>query len=276
MLPSFTAADLNHGPTKPPDDKEKTPDLSEGEDSHMTTEPEIRFRFSSMPKNPAVGFLFGSDTQLCDVFLGTKEQKISGRMFAITFNDKGDLVMKTFSNNYTKMKFGEQKWFKRGCFTFTLYPYCKMISVKVAKDLEFKIHVPSRPNFKEQYAVERDSFRERCENALTSMGQLGIAIPTATAQVSGQATASQEQNPNYLLKRKIGSGSFGNVFTARQMPSRAKVASKKFKNSTPEWKTEVDLLKEISHHVSRVLGIPFLGNRQRCLETYSWLHRLLP
>jgi hypothetical protein len=111
-----------------------------------------------------------------------------------------------------------------------------------------------------EYAALRDSFRDRCKKALPSVGQLGVASQTATAQVSGHATAVREQLPYYLLKRKIGNGSFGDVFTARQMPSGAKVAAKRFKSTAAEWKKEVNILKEISHHVSRAPEFFFSGN----------------
>ncbi|KAF6221946.1 hypothetical protein HO133_001914 [Letharia lupina] len=50
------------------------------------SEPALQITFSREPKNPELGYLLGSDRELCDILLGCPDDSISHLMFAISFN----------------------------------------------------------------------------------------------------------------------------------------------------------------------------------------------
>ena len=78
--------------------------IFEGEDS----EPTLQITFSKRPKNPELGYLLGSDRELCDIFLGTSDQYVSRKMFAISFNQYNEVTMKTSSSNLTVVDYSKQ------------------------------------------------------------------------------------------------------------------------------------------------------------------------
>ena len=72
------------------------------------SEPALQITFSKTPKNPELGYLLGSDRELCDIYLGNLDEYISGKMFAIFFNQYNEVIMKSSSRNSTVVKYSTQ------------------------------------------------------------------------------------------------------------------------------------------------------------------------
>ena len=53
---------------------------------------QIQLTFDDKPKNLDKGFVFGSDPQICDVFLGERVAGFSAQKFCITFNERGEVI----------------------------------------------------------------------------------------------------------------------------------------------------------------------------------------
>ncbi|KAG4278829.1 mutagen sensitive-59 [Fusarium proliferatum] len=66
----------------------------------------LRFTTAHRPKNPSVGFIFGSDDRKCDILLSTTRRTgISGKQFAITFHTTtGAVIIRNLSKQRTKIK----------------------------------------------------------------------------------------------------------------------------------------------------------------------------
>lgn len=72
------------------------------------SEPALQITFSKSPKNPDLGYLLGSDRDICDIFLGDLDECISRKMFAISFNQYNEVIMKSSSRNKTVVRYGTQ------------------------------------------------------------------------------------------------------------------------------------------------------------------------
>ena len=82
-----------------------------------TREPALQIAFSKKPKNPELGYVLGSDRALCDLFLGYTNDCISERMFAISFTQNNEVIMKSWSRLAIAVSYGSQSE-ERGVFTW--------------------------------------------------------------------------------------------------------------------------------------------------------------
>ena len=249
MPPSFLLSDDSLSTPEAHMIREDTPSSDSKADTRQLTEPELHLRFGSTPRSPADGFVFGSDRELCDIYLGSKAHLVSSRAFAITFNEQNELIMNTFSGNPTTVEFQGQKPFHRTHFTYILHSQWTDVTVTVAESLVFKIHIPSRPRFREAYVLERKPFLDRCHNGFLDSNPLRTIAGTYTTRNTEHENTTRAQNPYYPTVKELGAGGFGTVFKARQMPSGATVAAKQLmcKGRSSEWKDEIIVLKSLAH-----------------------------
>ena len=93
---------------------ESVVDISSRESTPAIDQPgsQIQLTFDDKPKNLDKGFVFGSDPQICDVFLGERGAGFSGQQFYITFNERGEVV---FKNIVSKKSTSRLQW--RGPFS---------------------------------------------------------------------------------------------------------------------------------------------------------------
>ena len=205
------------------------------------TEPMLQFLFNNRPKNPAKGFVLGSSDEVCDALLGDPGMSISEQMLIFTFNERHELIMKATSETPTWVKYNGQKGANRGRFTWTFPHGQKAIRVRVANAFEFDIVLP-------KYGTKKDQFHLNCESFLSSAAS-GDLLPDGF-EVNSTAFTRQEKS-FYLRGRKLGSGSYGDVFKVLQMPDGKVFAAKTFKHAD-SFRQEVDMLRKVckEHHVS--------------------------
>ena len=111
----------------------------------------------------------------------------------------------------------------------------------MANAFEFDIVLP-------KYGTKKDQFHLNCESFLSSAAS-GDLLPDGF-EVNSTAFTRQEKS-FYLRGRKLGSGSYGDVFKVLQMPDGKVFAAKTFKHAD-SFRQEVDMLRKVckEHHVS--------------------------
>ena len=218
--------------------------------------PALQVTFSSQPKNPGTGFLLGNDREVCDIFLGSKDDKISERMFVITFNKYNDVVLKSLSDAKIVVSYDEQEE-ERKNFTWILVEEQKRILVSVTRAIQFTIEVPKHDIDKEAYYSNCRKFRELANSASRALNLRDPSSQPGTALASGRTTSEATKiRPFYLRTAKLGEGTYGSVHSARSMPSGKTVAVKVFE-SRSALAVEAKILKKIckAPHVSLVLVV---------------------
>ena len=235
-----TSTESNVRGASPPDDHHSLAPVME---------PALQLTFSNPPKNPEIGYLLGSDKEICDVFLGSWDDAISPCMFSISFNQFDEVILQSSSTNKTQVSYSIDgtKEVTRENFTWTFPPEVQNIHVTVAHDgIQFFVVVPTHEKDKADYDANCQEFKKLAHSANHTSSQPGILLARGTA--TPQATA---EPPFYLRTAKIGDGGFGVVYRARSMPHGGLVAVKTFK-SKDTWQLEADILKKLSEipHVS--------------------------
>lgn len=219
-----------------------------GPKKNADTEPALRFLFNAWPKDSAKGFVLGSCDKLCDVLLGDTGDFSSEQTLAFTFNEYHELIMNVTSDDPIRVKFNGQKGAERNRFTWICPRGQEPIRVSVADLLEFDIVLP-------KYGINNSKFHENCESFLSRGAHedlpadgLGMNSTAVARQASG---TSEPQESFYLRGKKLGSGSYGDVYEALRMPDRKVCAAKRFKD-IESFRQEVDILKKVCvpYHVS--------------------------
>ena len=226
------------------------------EDPALTevSEPALRLTFNKKPKNPNLGYLLGSDRESCDILLGTLDDCISHRMFAISFNQYDEVIMKSSSRNQTVVSYGTQIG-KRRNFTWIFPPVQKKVSVKAAKTIMFSIEIPTHETDKAAYQTNCRNFMKLVSSARHTMNLLNISSRSDTRLASGAATPDATAEPPFYLRiGRIGNGDSGVVYKARSMPDGLTVAVKRFRLKNT-WTLKADVLRKLSKtpHVSTAL-----------------------
>ena len=221
------------------------------------TSSQIQLTFDDKPKNLEKGFVFGSDPQICDVFLGERGAGFSGQQFCITFNERGEVIFKNTSRKKAKVDYNGENTPRRNQFTWILFDTYKNIKITMGEedDLIFKVKWPKHGTYRAEYEAHRDAYFKERRNALPSLSQLGMESQQTTAVPTAQHSPRQEppgQEPIYLLEEELGRGSFGTVHKAVDVSTGDVHAAKKFHHGN--WKNEVDILISLSH-VSRIVDL---------------------
>ena len=207
--------------------REVTPD-DEDPTFIKPSEPSLQITFSRKPKNPGLGYLLGSEPELCDIFLGSLDDSISQQMFTISLNKHNEVILTSLSRKQTSVTYGNQEA-KRRNFTWIFPPKQRSISVQASQSIKFIVEIPTHETDKPAYEANCRTFkncRSEPDNGLASRG------------------GSTDQ-PFFLRTHKIGDGGFGVVFKARSMPDGRSVAIKEFKTKAA-WTLEADVLKRLS------------------------------
>ena len=219
------------------------------------TASQIQLTFDDKPKDLQKGFVFGSDPQICDVFLGERGAGFSGRQFCITFNERGEVIFKNTSRTKSFVDYNGEDPPGRNQFTWILFATYENIQITMG-DLIFKVKWPENRKFcLAEYETHRDAYFEERRNALPPLSQLDMASQQTTAVPTVQHSPRQEplgQEPIYLLEEELGRGSFGTVHKAVDVSTGDVYAAKRFHHS--DWKKEVDILMSLSH-VSGVVDL---------------------
>ena len=231
---------------------ESVADISSRESTPAVGQPksQIQLTFDDKPKNLEKGFVFGSDPQICDVFLGERGAGFSGQQFCITFNERGEVIFKNTSRKKAQVDYNGEDPSRRTQFTWILFDTYQNIKITLGEkeDLIFKIKWPDHGTYRAEYEAYRNAYFKERRSALPTLSQLGMESQQTTAVPTAQHSPRQEppgQEPIYLLEEELGRGSFGTVHKAVDVSTGDVHAAKKFHHS--DWKKEVDILTELSH-----------------------------
>ena len=222
------------------DARQRTPDAN---DPSMIepSEPALQITFSSRPKNPALGYLLGSDRTVCDIYFGSTEDWISKKMFILAVNQYHQVTMTSLNNEKILVSYDKQKEERRK-FTWIFPAEQESIFVKATKAIRFTVEVPTHDTDKATYDDKCGFFLWRAR--FNRFYDLNYSNQPGTGPQSGATTLSRQQ-PFYLRTVKLGSGGFGKVHKAISMPDGRIVAVKRFKSKNA-WALEADILRKIS------------------------------
>ena len=207
--------------------RELTPDDDDPEFIDPS-EPALQISFSRKPKNPELGYLLGSDPELCDIFLGSTDDSISHQMFTISLNLHNEVILTSLSNRQTSVSYGSQKA-KRRNFTWSFPPKQKRISVQASRSIKFIVEIPA-------HEIDKAAYEANCRNFKICLSQSKHELASS---------AAGKNSPVFLKTLQIGNGGFGMVYKARSMPDGRTVAIKEFK-CKKAWTLEADVLKKLS------------------------------
>ena len=238
-------------------------DISSRESTPAVDQPasQIQLTFDDKPKDLQKGFVFGSDSQICDVFLSEQGAGFSGQQFYITFNERGEVIFKNTSRKKAQVDYNGEDPSRRNQFTWILFDTYQNIKITLGKDdLIFKIKWPKHGTYRAEYKVHRSAYFKERRSALPSLSQLGMESQQTTAVPTAQNSPGQEppgqeppgQEPIYLLEEELGRGSFSTVHKAVDVSTGDVYTAKRFYHG--DWKKEVDILISLSH-VSGVVDL---------------------
>ena len=238
---------------------------------------QIQLTFDDKPKDLEKGFVFESDSRICDVFLGERGAEFSGQQFCITFNEREEIIFKNKSRKEVQVNYNGEASHFRSQFTWILFDTYQNIKITLGKedDLIFKIKWPKHETYRTKYEVHRNAYFEERRNAFPSLSQLDMKTqqPTAmpTAQHSPRQKSSEQESPRqkslgqepiYLLKEELGHDDFNTIYKAVDISTDDVHAIKKFHHG--DWKKEVDILMSLLY-VSEVVNLmidPYLTFRK--------------
>ena len=226
------------------DARQPTP---EADDPGMTEpyEPALQITFSRGPKNPALGYLIGSDRSICDIYFGSTHDWISQKMFTITVNQYNQVIMTSLNNAKILVSYDKQQEERRK-FTWIFPAEQETIFVQATKAIMFTVEVPTHGTDKVTYERNCQNFLALASSASRTLNLLKPSSQPSTGLQSG-ATSSRvsTKRPFYLRTVKLGSGGFAKVHKAISMPGGRTVAVKRFKAKSA-WALEADVLRKIS------------------------------
>lgn len=214
------------------------------------SEPELQITFDKKPKNPELGYVLGSNHDICDIFLGSTDDCISSQMFSISFNQYNEVIMKSSSRNETEVCYNLQKA-KRRNFTWTFPSDQEIISVAPANAIRFSVVLPKHETDKAAYEANCRDFLKLADSAIRTLSLLNFASRPETKEASEAEPPPEKPMAFYLRTGRLGSGGFGVVYKARSMPTGDTVALKFFKSNST-WSLEADVLRKLAAtpHVS--------------------------
>ena len=211
-------------------------------DDHYSTSSRIQLTFAKRPRNIIRGYTFGRDPSACDIYL--PKSSISSIHFSITFDENGRLCLVDSSTHGTWVSYNGQRSLHPRRYFSWLLPGKDRIEVDIGeKDpVRFLVRVPDEKCEGSRLA-DLSTYLDDRQRAGTSLSLLDISKQNNTPCSSG--AASPKRRPWYYQGEEIGRGSFGKVYTARDVTTGTWYALKEF--FQPIYREEIAGLKSLSH-----------------------------
>ena len=148
------------------------------------SEPALQITFSRKPKHPELGYLIGSERDLCDIFLGSADDLISQFMFTMSFNEYNEVIMTSVSRNDIVFSYGKQEAQRRNLNW--IFPLTKeSIFVTAGEAINFTVEVPA-------HVTDKASYETNCRNFMWLANSAGnflvCQISRGTRLVRGAIT----------------------------------------------------------------------------------------
>ncbi|KAL8972517.1 MAG: hypothetical protein Q9197_002742 [Variospora fuerteventurae] len=227
-------------PTPPSNDEDHEISSREATPAVYYAEPELQLTFDDVPKNSQAGFVFGSDRQKCDVWLGERKRGFSAQLFSISPTDPRGVVFKDLWEGETTVVYKGETPLPRRHFTWILFREWPDIEISMTKqgfNFAFKVRWPDHPNGdveKAEYERRLEFYRQQHQNPTPAP-----TLPSLTGQ------ASYGQPPIFLLDEELGRGGSGTVYKAINVSTGLLYAAKEFQTLCLQ--SEVDILRRLSH-----------------------------
>lgn len=225
-------------------EREVTPSTrasSPGEDDHLV------LSLSQPPKDPALGFVLGSDPIQCDIIIGSRREGVSGRHFIIAFDEFGKIIMRDISKRGSEVSYNGQPPHHRRMFTWSI-PSGYNIVVDIEYRIRFSVEAADHAEDDEQHHSELSRYLEQAREMAPSLDHLVVDTSTTTtaAATPRNGTCEPMQRPVYVLGPKIGAGGFGKVYRVFDATTWQVYAGKTV-DSEQMMQKEVNILRSLSH-----------------------------
>lgn len=258
-------------------------------------EPAIKLTFDVPPRqHPREGFVMGCNSTLCDILL-PKVTYVSNEHCLLTLDHDGRLVLRNFSRNGTRVKFGNRE----NIFTNTpcilagdpeLDRLQYTIVIRITDSLAFQIVVPNRgPGMGAFQANARDFVQRYTGYDPSSLNTVANSMAVMDANdknetVLNSVAKPSEAGPIYFedeIDGVLGHGSFGVVRKSRDAATSIWYACKSpinprkldkgdrrmfNKRERELWENEIRLMSTVSHVSS--LTLKSANKLISVLETY--------
>ena len=233
-------------------------DSAEGEDNFGHR---LKLSFSKLPKNVNHGFVFGWGPD-CDIQLvdrknlqpgdRDKVKNVSQRHFSITFDAQRGVILRDTSTNGTTVSYDAQaKDEIRSYFTWIIFPGFKTIEASIpSAELSFKIQLGSHDSCEAQFFANVDAVlpqRLRTEDSMLASPIMQLNMRSRDTSVAASGAGTPRHGPIYLLRKQIGKGTFGKVYTVIDVSTGNQYAGKSFFEQDYKLDREVAIMKEVKH-----------------------------
>ena len=219
--------------------------------------PCLEMRFNKGPKTYR-GLIAGWDPN-ADVRL-PKWPGVSFHHFALTFDaDYFPIIRDLGSSCGTSVRYGNETTGPRQYTDFVIgsHNFLKLksknpIVIKIIRFLQFQLIVPHRDTTSPAYRMKVDTFLEGTANADELLSGIKLVSRAETQMPTGAHTP---HTGAIVLKEKVGSGAFADVYRVWNVTTREEYAEKelskagkrKLNNPKETWEKEARVMSRISH-----------------------------
>ncbi|TGJ88508.1 hypothetical protein E0Z10_g252 [Xylaria hypoxylon] len=203
--------------------------------------PFLRITTDHEPKASSLGFMFGSNGDVCDILLATDSTGgVSKKHFALQIEvhgGEGTLILKSHSRNGTRIN------------STVLGKTTLTTQRAISEDInEFKIEIGSL-RVRIEFPDHRQHQIEWKQVWSTYCAKYALQVPALNSlQVTSDSTVTTAPFVGgYHLCERIGRGSFGNVFRLVDRITGVNYAAKQYHKASRQSETKLNILTSLSH-----------------------------
>ncbi|KAI0487343.1 hypothetical protein F4859DRAFT_525491 [Xylaria cf. heliscus] len=189
------------------------------------------------PTEPAAGFVFGCDANVCDVVLDENQRRgVSRKQFAIEPDwDRGTLILRNLSKQGTFIE--SQSSGRTWLHSEQSLQDNEILDIKIGK-VELHIRIPDHSKHRNVFLEGWSAFRVRLQSQISGLQKLSLET---------NKTTNKSQPTDYIYQWAIGRGSQATVYEAVHQPSGQKFAIKEFHKVHSDNLKELSILPRIQH-----------------------------